>query len=61
MRSPPTLRPPIVPAKQNRGANAMTQQGRVVFSAMEEVVFGRPAAEAVAELAQRRPAPSASS
>jgi maleylacetate reductase len=31
----------------------MTQQGRVVFSAMEEVVFGRPAAEAVAELAQR--------
>jgi maleylacetate reductase len=29
----------------------MTKQGRVVFSAMEEVVFGRPAAEAVAELA----------
>src|SRR4051794_35652837 len=29
----------------------MTRQGRVVFSAMEEVVFGRPAAEAVAELA----------
>ncbi|MCB4825085.1 iron-containing alcohol dehydrogenase [Roseicella aerolata] len=31
----------------------MTQQGRVVFTAMEEVVFGRPAAEAVAELATR--------
>ncbi|MFZ4406345.1 MAG: iron-containing alcohol dehydrogenase [Paracraurococcus sp.] len=31
----------------------MTKQGRVVFSAMEEVVFGRPAAEAVAELAEQ--------
>ncbi|MFC7473913.1 iron-containing alcohol dehydrogenase [Dankookia sp. GCM10030260] len=31
----------------------MTQQGRVVFSAMEEVVFGRPAAEAVAALAEK--------
>jgi maleylacetate reductase len=31
----------------------MTKQGRVVFSAMEEVVFGRPAAEAVAELATK--------
>jgi alcohol dehydrogenase class IV len=31
----------------------MTKQGRVVFSAMEEVVYGRPAAEAVAELAAK--------
>jgi maleylacetate reductase len=31
----------------------MTRQGRVVFSEMDEVVFGRPAAAAVAELAQR--------
>ena len=31
----------------------MTKHGRVVFSAMEEVVFGRPAAEAVAELAAK--------
>ena len=31
----------------------MTKQGRVVFSAMEEVVFGRPAAAAVAELAEQ--------
>src|SRR5690349_13295052 len=31
----------------------MTKQGRVVFSKMDEVVFGRPAAEAVAELARR--------
>ncbi|WP_217362788.1 iron-containing alcohol dehydrogenase [Roseicella sp. DB1501] len=31
----------------------MPQQGRVVFSRMEEVVFGRPAAEAVAEIAAR--------
>ena len=31
----------------------MTKQGRVVCGAMEEVVFGRPAAEAVAELAAK--------
>jgi maleylacetate reductase len=30
----------------------MVQSGRVVFGRMEEVVFGRPAAEAVAEAAQ---------
>jgi maleylacetate reductase len=30
----------------------MTQSGRVVFSRMEEVVFGQPAAQAVAELAR---------
>ncbi|HRD76258.1 MAG TPA: iron-containing alcohol dehydrogenase [Hyphomicrobiaceae bacterium] len=32
----------------------MTVQGRVAFGAMDEVVFGRPAAEAVAEIARRR-------
>lgn len=31
----------------------MTRNGRVVFSQMEEVVFGRPAPEAVAEQARR--------
>ncbi|WP_207791990.1 iron-containing alcohol dehydrogenase [Siccirubricoccus phaeus] len=31
----------------------MSRNGRVVFSRMEEVVFGRPAAAAVAELAER--------
>jgi len=31
----------------------MTRNGRVVFSRMEEVVFGRPAAQAVAEQAAR--------
>jgi alcohol dehydrogenase class IV len=31
----------------------MTRNGRVVFSHMEEVVFGRPAAQAVAEQAER--------
>ncbi len=31
----------------------MTRNGRVVFSRMEEVVFGRPAAQAVAERAAR--------
>src|SRR4051812_41353131 len=31
----------------------MTRNGHVVFSRMEEVVFGRPAAEAVAEQAAR--------
>ena len=31
----------------------MTRNGRVVFSRMEEVVFGRPAAQAVAEQAER--------
>ena len=32
----------------------MTQAGQVVFSKMEEVVFGKPAAETVAGLARRR-------
>ncbi|HET6197753.1 MAG TPA: iron-containing alcohol dehydrogenase [Acetobacteraceae bacterium] len=32
----------------------MTQAGQVVFSRMEEVVWGRPAAETVAGLAQKR-------
>jgi maleylacetate reductase len=32
----------------------MTQAGQVVFSKMEEVVWGRPAAETVAALAQKR-------
>src|SRR5436190_3734021 len=32
----------------------MTQAGQVVFSKMEEVVWGRPAAETVAGLAQKR-------
>jgi maleylacetate reductase len=31
----------------------MTASGRVVFSRMDEVVFGTPAAQAVADLAQR--------
>jgi maleylacetate reductase len=31
----------------------MNRNGRVVFSRMEEVVFGRPAAQAVAEQAER--------
>jgi alcohol dehydrogenase class IV len=31
----------------------MTTNGRVVFSKMEEVIFGKPAAQAVAELARR--------
>ncbi|MFL5279474.1 MAG: iron-containing alcohol dehydrogenase [Rhodopila sp.] len=31
----------------------MTTSGRVVFSQMDEVVFGKPAAQAVAELARR--------
>jgi len=30
----------------------MLQQGRIVFTKMEEVIYGRPAAEAVAELAK---------
>ena len=29
----------------------MLQSGRVVFSQMDEVLFGKPAAQAVAELA----------
>ena len=32
----------------------MTASGRIVFSKMEEVVFGRPAAEAVTELVERQ-------
>ena len=32
----------------------MTQAGQLVFSKMEEVVWGRPAAETVAALAQKR-------
>ena len=32
----------------------MTQPGQVVFSKMEEVVYGKPAAETVAALARRR-------
>ncbi len=32
----------------------MSASGRIVFSKMEEVVFGRPAAEAVAELVERQ-------
>jgi hypothetical protein len=32
----------------------MSRQGRVMFSRMDEVVFGQPAAGAVAELAARR-------
>ncbi|WP_428664311.1 iron-containing alcohol dehydrogenase [Reyranella sp.] len=32
----------------------MTQPGQVVFSRMEEVVYGKPAAETVADLARRR-------
>ena len=32
----------------------MPQSGRVVFSQMEEVLFGQPAAQAVAELARTR-------
>ena len=32
----------------------MTQAGQVVFSKMEEVVWGKPAAETVAALAQKR-------
>src|SRR3954466_14073424 len=32
----------------------MTQAGQVVFSRMEEVVWGKPAAETVAALAQKR-------
>ncbi len=31
----------------------MTASGRIVFSRMEEVIFGRPAAEALAELVER--------
>jgi maleylacetate reductase len=31
----------------------MVQSGRVVFGRMEEVIFGRPAAEAAAEAARR--------
>lgn len=31
----------------------MTASGRIVFSKMEEVIFGRPAAQAVAELVER--------
>ena len=31
----------------------MLQSGRVVFSQMEEVLFGQPAAQAVAEQAER--------
>jgi alcohol dehydrogenase class IV len=34
------------------GENAMLQSGRVVFSRMEEVVFGQPAAQAVADQAR---------
>ena len=32
----------------------MTASGRVVFSKMDEVVFGRPAAEALPELVDRQ-------
>ncbi|TMJ25978.1 MAG: iron-containing alcohol dehydrogenase [Alphaproteobacteria bacterium] len=32
----------------------MTQAGQVVFSKMEEVVWGKPAADTVAALAQKR-------
>ena len=39
---------------QPQGGNAMTQAGQVVFSRMEEVVWGKPAAETVAALAQKR-------
>jgi len=36
-----------------KGRNAMLQPGRVAFGAMEAVVFGRPAAEALAEEVRR--------
>src|SRR5690349_12579237 len=36
--------------------NAMIRPGQVVFSKMEEVQFGKPAAETVAELVQRHQA-----
>ena len=31
----------------------MLQSGRIVFSKMDEVIYGRPAAEAAAEIVQR--------
>src|SRR5260370_42702817 len=37
----------------NRAEGAMRQSGRIVLGEMEAVVFGRPAAEAVAEEARR--------
>ena len=39
----------------------MLQSGRVVFSRMDEVQYGKPAAETVAELVNRYQAPSACS
>jgi alcohol dehydrogenase class IV len=35
------------------GENVMLQSGRVVFGQMEEVLFGRPAADAIVEVARR--------
>ena len=43
----------LICSPQPREEMPMTRNGRVVFSPMEEVVFGRPAAQAVAEQAER--------
>src|SRR6202040_4255790 len=39
--------------EHNLGGCAMATEGRVIFGKMDEVVFGRPAAEAVAEQTRR--------
>src|SRR5512140_1152299 len=46
--------PPPLYGGGGHGRGAMTQAGQVVFSKMEEVVWGKPAAETVAALAQKR-------
>ena len=49
----------ITPAPKNLFGweEHMLSSGRVVFGEMDEVVFGKPAAEAVAQQAQRRSDP----
>src|SRR6266478_2347584 len=42
-----------LPAKQSSGEDNRVHRGRVVFGAMEEVVFGRPAAMAIVEQTDR--------
>jgi maleylacetate reductase len=47
------VRARLCKARRQRTEEAMLKPGRAVFSKMEEVIYGRPAAEAVAELVGR--------
>lgn len=52
-RRPPQFRKPTkAPVEGEEQRRKHMQRGRVVLSRMEEVLYGRPAGEAVAELVQ---------